>query len=263
MCMSRLGSVLAVAALLATACGHAASVAPPSPSQPSSQPVTTAIAAPVAADPHIGAVFLGATDMHTCAAAVLHSATGDLIVTAAHCLAGGYDATFVPGFSGSGGPAGSWRVDAVYMDRRWLDAQDPADDYAIARVGHDGGGSLEDAVGPGLALGSAPRAGSVVSVTGYPLGSGGTPIGCRSTTGMTPSGYPLLRCTGFVDGTSGAPWVSEKAVVGVIGGLHGGGCDTDVSYSSPFGAPIHELLRRAEARGPGDAAPEVFEDDCE
>jgi hypothetical protein len=193
---------------------------------------------------------------------VLHSSTGDLIVTAAHCLAGGSDAGFVPGFSGAAGPAGTWHVTDIYLDPRWLAGQDPRADYAIARVGQDSPGSLEDSVGPGLALGSTPRAGSVVTVTAYPPGAGGSPIGCRSTTATTSGGYPSLRCAGFVDGTSGAPWISGSAVVGVIGGLHGGGCDNDVSYSSPFDGAIHELLTRAEAGGPGDHPPDVFEDDC-
>jgi hypothetical protein len=201
--------------------------------------------------------------MHTCAAAVLHSATGDLIVTAAHCLAGGYDAIFVPGFSGAGGPVGAWRVNAVYLDPHWLAGQEPLADFAIARVGHDGTGSLEDAVGAGLALGSTPKAGSAVTVTAYPLGTGGSPIGCRGITAMVAGGFPSLQCAGFVDGTSGAPWRSGSAVVGVIGGLHGGGCDNNVSYSPPFDDAVQKLLARAEAGGPGDHAPEVFEDDCQ
>jgi V8-like Glu-specific endopeptidase len=246
-----------MALLAATGCSHPAPPPPPQRSSP-----VTATAGPVDPDPHIGAVFLGATDMHTCAAAVLHSATGDLIVTAAHCLAGGSDATFVPGFSGDGGPAGTWHVDAVYLDPRWLGDRNPVADYAIARVGHDGPGSLEDAVGRGLALGSAPKAGSAVTVTAYPLGTGGSPIGCRGATGITPGGYPSLRCAGFVDGTSGAPWVAGSAVVGVIGGLHGGGCGDNMSYSPPFDDATARLLARAEARGPADTPPESFSDDC-
>jgi hypothetical protein len=41
-----------------------------------------------------------------------------------------------------------------------------------------------------------------------------------------------------------------------------GGCDDNVSYSPPFDDQITRLLRRAEAGGPGDAAPTAFEDDC-
>ena len=262
MCASRVRAARAAWALglaaglavVAAGCTHRAAgsavAAPP-----------TGTAAPVPADPHIGAVFLGNGDDHSCAAAVLHTRTGDLIVTAAHCLTGG-DAGFVPGFSGDGGPAGRWRVSDIYFDPRWLASQDPRADFAIARVHQDGGRSLEDAVGEGLALGSTPAAGSVVTVTAYPGGTGGPPIACRGVTATTSNGYPALRCGGFVDGTSGAPWVSGSSVVGVIGGLHGGGCDNDVSYSAPFGDAIHKLLSRAEAGGPADNAPQVYEGDC-
>jgi Trypsin-like peptidase domain len=222
----------------------------------------TATAAPVQPDPDVGAVFLGATDLHTCAAAVLHSRPGNLILTAAHCLAAGPDATFVPGFAGSAGPAGKWTVNAVYLDPRWLANHNPVADYAIARVGRDGAASLEAVVGPGLALGSAPRPGSVVTVTGYPLGTGGEPIGCRSATGVSAAGFPSVRCAGFVDGTSGAPWRSGSAVVGVIGGLHGGGCQDNVSYSPPFDDNVAKLLARAEAGGQGDPVPDAPDGDC-
>ena len=50
--------------------------------------------------PAVGAVFLGGTDTHTCTGAVVHSESGDLVLTAAHCLAAQYPATFVPGFYG-------------------------------------------------------------------------------------------------------------------------------------------------------------------
>jgi hypothetical protein len=44
--------------------------------------------------------------------------------------------------------------------------------------------------------------------------------------------------------------------------LEGGGCEEDVSYSPPFDDAVKQLLRRAEAGGPGDAVPTVFADDC-
>jgi V8-like Glu-specific endopeptidase len=222
---------------------------------------------PVAPDPRVGALFLGATDLHTCAAAVLHSQTGNLILTAAHCFANGYATTFVPGFTGNGGPAGTWTVNDVYLDPRWVANQDPVADYAIARVSDPGSGahgpdSLEARAGPGLTIGSTPPNGTVVTVTAYPLGTGGSPIGCSGPTGMAPGGFPSLHCAGFVQGTSGAPWRSGSTVVGVIGGLHGGGCDENVSYSPPFDGAVTQLLARAEAGAPPDTAPEVFEDDC-
>jgi len=234
------------------------SPAPPPPPPP--PPVVTA--SRVAPDPTVGALFLGAGDLHTCTAAVLHSSIGNLILTAAHCLASTYPTNFVPGFSGQADPAHTWTVDAIYLDPRWLGSHDPLADFAIARVHQNGGTSVESAVGTGLTLGTAPAAGTVVTVTGYPLTVGGTPIGCHGGTEMAPGGFPSVQCSGMVAGTSGAPWRVDSTVVGLIGGLHGGGCDENVSYSPPFDGRLADLLHRAEAGGPADTAPEVFSDDC-
>ena len=51
-------------------------------------------------------------------------------------------------------------------------------------------------------------------------------------------------------------------MVGLTGGLDGGGCEENVSYSPPFDDAIKRLLARAEAGGPGDVAPTAFDDDC-
>jgi hypothetical protein len=128
-------------------------------------------------------------------------------------------------------------------------------------VSREGGDSLEKVVGPGLAVGNTPPAGSLVTVTAYPFGSGG-PIGCISATGLMPGGFPSLRCAGLVDGTSGAPWRNGSTVVGVIGGLHGGGCDDTVSYSPPFDGAVMNLLDRAETGGAGDRSAQDYQDDC-
>jgi hypothetical protein len=233
---------------------------PATPSSP--PPPTSATAAPVDPDPLVGAVFLGASDLHTCTGSVLHSSTGNLVLTAAHCLASNYPTTFVPGFNGQAGPTGTWNVDAIYLDPRWLADQDPLADFAIVRVSRQEGGTVESLVGKGLTLGPTPAAGTVVSVTGYPLSVGGTPIGCRLGTGTSQGGFPSLQCTGLVAGTSGAPWRTNSTVVGLVGGLDGGGCEENLSYSPPFDGRIVDLLRRAEASGPADTAPEVFDDEC-
>ncbi len=221
------------------------------------------VAAPVDPDPRVGALFFSGDDTHTCTGSVLHSIGGDLLLTAAHCLAGRATATtFVPGFAGNAQPADIWTVAAVYLDPRWLAAQDPRADYAIVRVSRDAGGSLEGQVGAGLSLGTAPAAGSQITVIGYPAGTGGMPIGCRADTGVNDGGYPTLPCAGLVDGTSGAPWVSGSTVTGVIGGLDGGGCEENVSYSAPFDEHTAALLARAQAGGPGDVAPADLGGDC-
>jgi hypothetical protein len=223
-----------------------------------------ATAAPVPPDPRVGAVFLGGGALHTCTAGVLDSAGGDLILTAAHCMAEGVDTTFVAGLKDSAAPEDVWHVDAVYLDPRWVQNQDPMADYAIARVSRDAGGSVESRAGGGLKLGSAPKPGTVVAVSGYGMGVGGGPIGCRTATAPDAKGFPALDCAELVDGLSGAPWIEGSSVLGVIGGLNGGGCaDESISYSPPFGDAVKQLFTRAEAGGPADAAPTVFDDDCD
>jgi len=220
------------------------------------------IAAPVNPDPRVGAIFLSSSDLHACTGSVLHSTTGNLVLTAAHCLSAGGPVRFVPGFARAAPPDDVWAVDALYLDPRWLANKDPLADFAIARVGRPAGGSIEAVVGSALSLGSMPARGTGVSVIAYPAGVGGLPVGCQASTGLNAGGFPELPCAGLVDGTSGAPWLSGSAVIGVIGGPHGGGCAENLSYSSPFDQHVTELLVRAEAGGPADAPPRSYDDQC-
>jgi hypothetical protein len=104
----------------------------------------------------------------------------------------------------------------------------------------------------------------MVAVTGYGMGVAGGPIGCRTATAPTTEGFPSLDCAELVDGLSGAPWIEGSTVTGLIGGLKGGGCaDESISYSPPFDDAIKRLFARAEAAGTPDAAPTVYDDDCE
>jgi hypothetical protein len=251
--------------ILLTACGGQPDSAPVStrPEKPAVDSAQHRIeVAPVAPDPRVGAIFFGGGDLHGCTGSVVHSTAGNLVLTAAHCLGPGISAAFVPGFSKKAEPANTWAVDEVYLDPRWVNKQDPRADYAIARVSRPEGGSIEAQVGSALSLGAAPAPGSRVSVIAYLAGVGGKPIGCQASTRIAVGGYPELPCAGMADGTSGAPWITGSKVVGVIGGLHGGGCAENLSYSSPFDDHTTGLLTRAEAGGPGDAPPAAFDDEC-
>lgn len=232
------------------------------PTSTSAQSESGPSAKPVRAEPRVGAVFLGNQSLHTCSGAVLDSTSGDLILTAAHCLAAGVDAYFVPEFARAAAVSDFFHVDAVYLDPRWVSDEDPMADFAVARVSRDGGGSVETRAGGGFAVGHAPKAGTDVTVTGYPMGTGGDPVGCTTRTSSEDRGFPVLPCAGLVDGTSGAPWVAGSEIAGLIGGLEGGGCEENVSYSPPFDDAVGRLLARAEAGGPADDAPTVFTDDC-
>src|SRR5271156_5987903 len=247
-------------AMVLVACGHQAQSAPPTSKLEQAVTGTTnrVIAAPVDPDPRVGAVFLSGSDLHACTGSVLHSAAGNLVLTAAHCLSAGGPVRFVPGFASKAAPDDMWSVDALYLDPRWLANKDPLADYAIARVSRPAGGSVEALVGSALTLGAAPARGSQVTVVASPTGVGGLPIGCQTNTGLSDGGYPELPCAGLVDGTSGAPWISGSTVTGVIGGLHGGGCADNLSYSSPFDRQIAQLFARAEAGGPGGESPRPY-----
>ena len=74
--------------------------------------------------------------------------------------------------------------------------------------------------------------------------------------------FRRFAATAWSAGFSGAPWITGSTVSGVIGGLDGGGCDDEVSYSPPFDDAVTALLARAEAGGPGDGAPTAFDDGC-
>jgi hypothetical protein len=249
-------------AALTSSCARAGPADRPSTAS-ASPPAAPATALPVPPNPLVGAVFLGGGALHTCSGAVLDSAGGDLILTAAHCIADRADASFVAGFNNNASHESIWHVDAVYLDSRWLQNQDPVADYAIARVSRDGGGTIQAQAGGGLRMGLAPKPGTVVTVTGYPMGDGGGPVGCRAPTVKPKQGFPSLPCEGMVDGLSGAPWITGSTVMGLIGGLDGGGCEDESSYSPPFDEATTRLLTRAETGGPGDEPPTVFADDCD
>lgn len=218
-------------------------------------------AGPVPPDPRVGALFLDGADVHLCSGAVLASPSGNLILTAAHCLADGVDIQFVPGFDQDAAAADGWQVDAVYLDPRWLAAQDPMADYAVARVSRFDGTRLDSVAGAGLRLGGVPVPGEVVTVIGYPAGPGG-PAACRAPVAAAREGFPALHCDRVVAGFSGAPWITGSTVSGLIGGLDGGGCAEEVSYSPPFDDALTALVMRAQAGGPGDVAPAPFDDGC-
>ncbi|MBW0012074.1 serine protease [Mycobacterium sp.] len=233
------------------------------PVQRLSQPQQHAVAGPVDPDKRVGAIFLNGGNVHVCTGSVVHSASGNLVMTAAHCLAGATQISFVPGFAGDAPSVEAWQADAVYLDPRWTLSKDPRADYAIVRVINAGAGPVESYAGLALTLGTAPPPGSQVTVMGYPAGVGGSPIGCQASTAVNETGFPSLPCEGLVDGTSGAPWVSGTTLTGLIGGFERGGCAPNVSYTAPFDAQTAQLLARAEAGGPGDTVAGDLDGSCQ
>jgi hypothetical protein len=69
-----------------------------------------------------------------------------------------------------------------------------------------------------------------------------------------------------VDGTSGSPWLvdtpTQPTIVGLIAGLHQGGCYPWTSYSPPLGARAHAVYERAARGATPDVAPRAGSDGC-
>jgi hypothetical protein len=223
--------------------------------------------------PRVGALFfpsyLGSALLlglpHGCSASVVHSPQHDLVLTAAHCIVGngvGYD--FVPGYHDGVAPHGVWSAQHVYVDPAWIADRDPQHDYAFLQVApkqwHGARHEIEDLTGA-FTLGDQPLPGSTVSVDGYLTGVRDRPITCTSTVYDT-DGFPSFDCGGFANGTSGGPWVRGAKVVGVIGGLHQGGCTPSTTYSAAFGADVHAVWTRAATHTDPDFVPVAGPDGC-
>jgi len=228
-------------------------------------------AAPSNGIPQVGALYPNARSAaHGCTASVVHSRSGNTLITAAHCVIGdGRGMVFVPGQRGARTPYGRWTVTAAYLEPGWRSSSDPHADVAFLTVaarmirGHRT--EIEQVTGA-YGLGSTPGRGQRVAVTGYPAGTANAPVTCRTKVYIT-SGFPSFDCRGFVGGTSGSPWVRVTRrgpqIVGVIGGLNQGGCHDYTSYSSPLAGQAAAAYRRASAGArPADVAPPLRGDGC-
>jgi V8-like Glu-specific endopeptidase len=205
----------------------------------------------------IGALFTvsgGRLGTHFCTASVVHSARGDLAVTAAHCMTGSKgQIAFVPDYANGKEPYGVWQVTAVYTDLAWQSAQNPDDDVAFLRLSdRSDGRPIEDVTGAEpLAVNWQEPA--VVQVIGYPDGAE-QPVTCANlATRFSPTQLEF-DCEGYTDGTSGGPFLAgvsaasgRGTIVGVIGGYEQGGDTPQVSYAAAFGAAVAALYHSAES----------------
>jgi hypothetical protein len=234
---------------------------------------SAAAAEPGSGDPTVGPLFSGGLDApHSCTASVVDSPSGDLILTAAHCLSGtGVGLQFAPGYDDGYLPYGVWTVVAAYVDPSWVATQDPAHDYAFLQLAaqqHDGRQvSVEDETGGNL-LAETPPPGTSIRAVGYNSGIDDAPISCTIPTFRTVTGFGGFSCDGYVSGSSGSPFLqrlpgaARTLVVGVIGGLHQGGCDEYTSYAAPFGQDTFRLWQRAVAGSQPDTVPAPAGDGC-
>lgn len=201
----------------------------------------------------VGAVFFsvgGVVTAHYCTGSVVHSASGDLIATAAHCvynkLFGGWQdhIAFVPGYHDGIAPYGVWVATTAYLNTKWISKQDQDVDIAFLKVRPAGGGSgtLESLTGADTFT-TWPGYQNSVSVAAYPL-TASRPVGCSGTTKKYTGGQIELDCGGLPDGASGSPFIaSGNRLVGLLGGFEQGGNTPDTSYSVYFSDRVAQIYR--------------------
>jgi V8-like Glu-specific endopeptidase len=213
-----------------------------------------------AGTPAVGALFNvsnGQLGSHFCTASVVHSAGGDLLITAAHCVSGhSGQIAFVPGYSGGQSPYGVWPVSRIFTDQAWSSSGSIDDDVAFLQVSPDSAGTAIETVTGAETLGLNRPAGQLTEVAGYPDGAS-EPVRCSNQTEAfngSPTGVGELQfdCGGYPDGTSGSPFLIQVnkntgtgTVTGVIGGYEQGGDSPSVSYSISFGKSAGALYQTA------------------
>jgi V8-like Glu-specific endopeptidase len=215
----------------------------------------------------IGALFTlsssGQLQNHFCTASVVDSPTGDLVVTAAHCMENKVASrvAFVPDYSAGHTPYGIWTVTSVIEDPQWQKLADADDDFAFLVVAQAGSIAPVQSLTGGETLGISVPAGRPVEVAGYP-DTGDTMISCENTVVAFSRTQFQFNCDGFTDGTSGSPLLAEAVpfaatgpaatngedmVIGVIGGYEQGGYTASVSYAARFATSLAALYNRALA----------------
>ncbi|WP_395294375.1 trypsin-like serine peptidase [Kitasatospora hibisci] len=216
---------------------------------PAAEPGTTAVAPATAEAATVGALFAGAVEAgnHFCTASVLDSPTGNLLLTAAHCLESAAGVTFAPGYRDGRAPYGTWRVTAVHTTAGWSRDGDQDEDFAILETAAADGRRIEDVVGANR-LGPDEPFGATVRLYGYPSGSE-SPLLCTNTTSRHSTYQRAIDCPGYPGGTSGGPWINTATghVIGAIGGFQEGGDTDDTSYAAYFDHTIAALYIEAVA----------------
>ncbi|EPH42920.1 hypothetical protein STRAU_4004 [Streptomyces aurantiacus JA 4570] len=253
----------------------------PATASPASAPATRTASAPVAratpaatraasaptASYYKGAKTIGVLyfvdrglSAHSCTASVVHSAKGNLILTAAHC-GNGSKYAFVPQYRSdrpaAKQPYGIWAVDRVFKDPRHTAKGTGSNlDFAFATLKADQRGRQVEQVTGANRLARTPGYRVPVTVIGYPKATYDAKdraIKCRAKTTRL-AGYKQLRmaCGGFYGGTSGSPWLmnfDERTktgdVVGNLGGWGGGGSSPSVSYAPYYDGEVFKLYQDA------------------
>lgn len=195
----------------------------------------------------------------SCTATVVGSHTGNVAVTAAHCVyrpAAGPMAAELPGppgwlelgelIPGRGGdtmPYGRWPVQRAWVDPRWTETGDPTFDVAFLRLGDLDGRSAAAVIGSQTISFSRPTAAVPVTVLGYPAVAPFDGLSLRrcSTTGVTIHrdqwGALQMPCA-MTPGASGGPWLTQFDPVTGAGTVAAVTSYNDLSSGQLSGIPV-------------------------
>jgi Trypsin-like peptidase domain len=218
-------------------------------------PVTAPAAPPGVRLPAAGALFDGPADApgaHHCSASVVDAPPGNVVLTAAHCVADGDGSpprtgfTFIPGYHDGQSPFGAWTVTAAFVDDTWRASGDPDHDIAFVTVAKDGSPPVEQVTGA-YHLDLDPGYTNAVDAVGYPDFADAPQVRSGTTARYSPTQL-TLPAHGLYDGTSGGPWLRGPAdtdVIGVTGGYEQGGLDPETSYATYPSAAAAALFRAA------------------
>jgi len=206
----------------------------------------------------VGALFTtsgGQLATHFCTASVVASPSGDLVLTAAHCVSGHQSGpiVFVPGYANGQTPFGIWTVTKIIVDQNWQSSSNPDDDFAFLIVRRAGSSATVQSLTGAESVGIDEPTGGPVTVVAYPDGLN-TPISCDNNSLSYSPTQLEFDCNGYTDGTSGGPFLISTPgsdgpgmVIGVIGGYEQGGLTPSVSYAARFGPSMAVLYRTAIA----------------
>jgi V8-like Glu-specific endopeptidase len=207
----------------------------------------------------VGALFTisdGHLGGHFCTASVVSSPGQNLLITAAHCMAGrslspASGVVFAPGYHNGKFPFGTYAITTVYVDSAWAQDQNPNDDVAFLVAGRPGRHIQRRTGAETLMVGQRPQR---VQVIGYPDGRV-RPITCTARArNFDRAQQMVFDCDDYTNGTSGGPFLAhvnpktgEGWVIGVIGGYQQGGDSPNISYSPRFFAAVWDLYETAVA----------------
>jgi V8-like Glu-specific endopeptidase len=208
----------------------------------------------------VGALFNrkanGKLGSHFCTASVVKSPGENLLITAAHCMAGRSlgpttGVVFAPGYHDGKFPHGKWTITATYVNSAWDLHHNPNDDVAFLVAGRLGTHIQRHTGAEILKIDRPPQ---VVDVIGYPDGTN-EPITCTARARSFDDGHQMVfDCDDYTDGTSGGPFLAhvnpktgDGWVIGVIGGYQEGGDTPNISYSPRFFSAIKDLYEIAVA----------------